>query len=325
MKLTDKYNRIADYLRIGVTDRCNLRCQYCMPSEGIDFLKKPELLTYEEIVRLGRIFRGLGIRKVRLTGGEPFVRKDIMALLSDLVAIFPAVHITTNASLLHGHIPELKHLGVAGLNISIDSLSRERFAMITRRDQFDLVMDNILSCLQQGLPTKLNVVVMKGVNDMELLDFVEFGITHAVEVRFIEAMPFNADDGNRSVFLSAAAMVEQIAGAHPTLHKVLPTAPSAADLYLIEGKHRISVIPAYTRSLCHSCNRIRLTPQGEFLTCLYASKGMDLKQLMRAEGTTDEAVAVAISAAVLAKKKDGYEEEALQPEDVFRSMTTIGG
>ena len=323
MKLIDTHNRISKYLRIGVTDRCNLRCRYCMPAEGIDFAHREDILSYEEIVRLAKIFADLGVDKVRLTGGEPFVRKDIAVLLRSLSDVFAKVHITTNATLLTDHIQLLKEIEIAGLNISIDSLNRDRFFMITRRDSYDLVMNNILKCIEEGIPTKLNVVTMKGINDMEILDFVRFGIDNGVEVRFIEAMPFNDDDGNRDVYMPASEIASLIAGEFPTLHKLIADG-SSSDKYTIDGKHSIGIIPAYSRTLCSSCDRIRLTPQGELLNCLYAQTGTDLMALVR-NGMDDKNIEQTIIESVFLKKKSGFEEEALISTNAFRSMTTIGG
>jgi len=324
MELKDQYNRIADYLRIGVTDRCNLRCRYCMPAQGIDFAARKDILSYEEIIRLAEIFKQLGVNKVRLTGGEPFVRKDIDILLKRLCHLFPKVHITTNATLLTEHIPLLKELNISGLNISIDSLDKDKFLLITRRDTFDIVMSNILLCIQKEIPIKLNVVVMKGVNDMEILDFVAFGIEHNIEVRFIEAMPFNEDDGNKDVFMPAIDILKLISSEYPSVSKIENGPVSSSDIYNIDGQ-RVGIIPAYSRTLCGFCNRIRLTPQGELMTCLYSTQGKDLRALLRNPEISNDDLIHAIMESIGAKKKDGFKEERLQEGTVFRSMTTIGG
>jgi len=325
MKLIDTYHRVATYLRIGVTDRCNLRCRYCMPEQGIDFAQRKDLLSYEEILRLADIFRILGVRKVRLTGGEPFVRKDFGILLKKLSDLFPQVHITTNATLLGEHIQLLQDIKIAGLNISIDSLDRDKFFLITRRDAFPTVMTNILSCIDKKIPIKLNMVVMQGVNDSEIIDFIAFGRKHNIEVRFIEAMPFNEDDGNRNVFMSAKAMEEHISRFYPSLQKIKQDQPSASELYKLDDEYQFGIIPAYSRSLCGSCNRIRLTPQGELMTCLYATQGKDMRAMLRDTSVTKPQLQQAIMDAVYLKKKDGFAEERLQENEVFRSMTTIGG
>ncbi|MDG1716511.1 MAG: GTP 3',8-cyclase MoaA [Saprospiraceae bacterium] len=324
MKLGDTHNRIAKYLRIGVTDRCNLRCRYCMPAEGIDFAHRDDILSYEEIIRLAKVFSDLGVDKVRLTGGEPFMRKDIDVLLRSLSDVFAKVHITTNATLFSDHINLLKEIEISGLNISIDSLDRDRFFMITRRDSYALVMKNILDCIKNGIPTKLNIVVMKGINDMEIIDFVRFGMEHNVEVRFIEAMPFNDDDGNRDVYMPATEIAEMIAGEFPSLQKLVADGSSSIK-YTINGKQTVGIIPAYSRSLCSSCDRIRLTPQGELLNCLYAQTGTNLLAMVRDEKVSDGDIQQAIVDSVILKKRSGLEEEALIDKNAFRSMTTIGG
>jgi len=293
-----------------------------MPAEGINFSERAELLTYEEIVRLAHVFRSLGVNKVRLTGGEPFVRKDIDQLLRSLSEIFPAVHITTNATRLD--VPLLKEIGISGLNISLDSLNRDKFFMITRRDESIKVMANIYECIEQKLPIKINMVVMRGVNDMEILDFVDFGIKHGVEVRFIEAMPFNEGDGNRDVFISAIDMLELIQTKHPQAFQYDDLKPSSAIHYKV-GDARFDIIPAYSRSLCGTCNRIRLTPKGELLNCLYSQSGTELRDLLRNENVSDLEITEVIQQSVFHKLKNGFEAEKEMTSNVFRSMTTIGG
>lgn len=296
-----------------------------MPAEGIDFSDRKDLLSYEEIIRLAKIFRKLGVNKVRLTGGEPFVRKDIGQLIESLAAIFPKVHITTNATILEKHIPLLQSINIAGLNISLDSLDANRFFMITRRDSFEEVMSNIRLCLAQNIPIKINMVVMKGVNDMEILDFVQFGIENGIEVRFIEAMPFNEDDGNKAVFLSAADILKFIQSKYPATVLFPEKEASSSNKYLVNGSQKIGIIPAYSRSLCGTCNRIRLTPKGELLNCLYAQTGTQMLPLLRNGNLSDADIEELIVDSVYHKKKNGFEEEALIEGEVFRSMTTIGG
>ena len=296
-----------------------------MPEEGIDYSENKELLSSDEIVRLTRIFVGLGVNKLRLTGGEPFVRKDIQTLLERLTEVIPNIHITTNATMLDSYFELLKKIKIANLNISIDSLDRDRFFMITRRDAYDKVMNNIIACLAHSISIKLNCVVMKGVNDMEIVDFVKFGIKHNVEVRFIEAMPFNDDDGNKDVFMPATEIFALIMEQWSTAHKLDTLDGSSSDLYEIQGGYRFGIIPSYSRSLCGTCNRIRLTPKGQLMTCLYAQSGPDLKSMLRDTSISDQEIVTCITGAISRKKKSGFEEEAMRQEDVFRSMTTIGG
>lgn len=325
MALVDQFSREIDYLRIAVTDRCNLRCRYCMPIDGIDFVNRRELLSYDEILRLSRIFQASGIKKVRLTGGEPFVRRDMDILVAELCKIFDQVHITTNATLIHQHLDVLKHPHIKGLNISIDSLDPTLFSDITRRDEFQIVHDNIMLCLENDIPVQLNMVVLKGVNDHEILDFVQFGMTHGCIVRFIEAMPFNENDGNRDVFMSHDDILTRVTSHFTSIVPQVDTISSSSQKYEVDGKSIIGIIPAYTRALCGTCNRIRLTSKGEMLTCLYAKFGIDLKVKMRDQHASDEELREIIHAAVLRKKKNGFEEEKLRNETVFQSMTSIGG
>lgn len=293
-----------------------------MPEEGIQFSERNDLLTYEEIVRLANIFKSLGVNKVRLTGGEPFIRKDIDQLLRSLSGIFPNVHITTNATRLDVQL--LKEIGIAGLNISLDSLDKDKFFMITRRDQSETVMANIHKCIDQKLPIKINMVVMRGINDMEINDFIDFGIKHNIIVRFIEAMPFNEGDGNRDVFISAAEILQQIQSKYPNAKKYNDLKPSSAIKYKI-GSAKFDIIPAYSRSLCGTCNRIRLTPKGELLNCLYSQKGTELRSVIRDPDISDHQITEIIKESVFHKLKDGYESEKEMTGDTFRSMTTIGG
>lgn len=324
MALVDSFAREIDYLRIAVTDRCNLRCRYCMPAHGIDFVKRKDILSYDEILRLAGIFQEEGIQKVRLTGGEPFVRRDMNILVSELCQVFEQVYITTNATLIHEHIEVLQHPHIRGLNISIDSLDRTRFKEISRRDEFQIVYENIMRCIEKNIPIKLNMVVMKGVNDDEIEDFVRFGMEHGVEIRFIEAMPFNEHDGNRDVFMSHDEILARIEASFDNCEALLEKSSSSSKKYLVEGC-RVGIIPAYTRSLCGSCNRIRLTSKGEMLTCLYAKVGVDLRGKMREQESSDAQLKEIIHSAVKGKKKDGFEEEELRKEQVFQSMTSIGG
>ncbi len=296
-----------------------------MPEEGIDFSKREDLLSYEEMVRLATIFSELGVTKVRLTGGEPFVRKDISKLLGSLRPLFSSFHITTNASLLHHHFDELADLNISSLNISLDSLDRNAFLMITRRDNFLEVEANILECVRLGIPVKINMVVMKGVNDHEMADFIRYGMKHKIEVRFIEAMPFNEDDGNKTVYYDAQVMASTLRNHFSSVDQLPGLKGSSSLTYLVDGHYRCGIIPSYSRSLCGTCNRIRLTPKGELLTCLYAQQGVDLMAAVRDNSMGNDDLKKIIRATILKKKMDGHAEEAERSDEVFRSMTTIGG
>jgi len=298
-----------------------------MPEEGIDFSKNEDLLSLSEIGRLAEVFGALGINKIRLTGGEPFMRKDIMQVLEVLSKHFKNINLTTNATLIQPYMHLLKQYNISSFNISIDSLNRERFFAITKRDQFDTVYNTIWELYNMGFRVKLNIVVMKGINEMEIPEFCRLAQNHKLDVRFIEAMPFNAHDGNESQFLSLSEIEAQIQETFPTLKKTDSPRKSSSIKYSIDGfEGNIGIIPAYSRSLCGMCNRIRLTPEGQLLTCLYADQGINLRDLIR-DGFTNEQLITTIKEEVKHKAKDGFEAESNRVSDssVFQSMTTIGG
>ena len=325
--LQDNFGRTIDYLRLAITDKCNLRCRYCMPEEGIDFSQQTELMSLTEIDRLGSIFAALGVKKIRLTGGEPFMRKDILQILDVLSNHCKNINLTTNASLITPYIQHLHKYNISSFNISIDSLSRERFFAITKRDQFQEVYGTIWSLYEMGFRIKLNIVVMKGINDDEIIDFCELARANAIDVRFIEAMPFNAHDGNHNQFMGLDEIETIIKSKYPQLSRSDSHRKSSSIKYTIEGfSGNIGIIPAFSRSLCGMCNRIRLTPQGQLLTCLYAEEGINLKDSLRA-GATDAEITEMIKAVVFEKAENGFIAEAQRTSDpsVFQSMTTIGG
>jgi len=296
-----------------------------MPEEGIDFSKRKDLMTYEEIIKISKIFHHLGVNKVRITGGEPFVRKDMMHLITELHSIFPSLHITTNATLIQHHLKELQSLKLGGLNISLDTLDRNKFHLITRRDTFNTVIKNIYKSVEADIPTKINMVVMKGVNEQEIPDFIRLAKKLNVEVRFIEAMPFNQLDGNKSVFMPQNEILQLISENFESVARVNDATISSSLKYLIDQDSIIGIIPAYTRSLCSSCNRIRLTPKGELLNCLYSEKGLNLLELIRTKATNEAQLKELIMDAVKGKLSSGWDEEERRSETIFNSMTTIGG
>ena len=324
--LHDHHGRQTTYLRLAVTDRCNLRCRYCMPAEGIDFAPRAELLTFEEILRLSEVLAGLGVNKVRLTGGEPLSRRGLPDLVHGLGKIFPHLAMTTNGILLEPHLDGLIADGLTNYNLSLDTLDPERFFAVTRRDEFAGTWRALELLLARGVRTKINVVVLRGTNDDELLDFVELTRDRTLDVRFIEAMPFNDGDGNHHLFLSAAEMHRRILAAYPTLAPATDDPHASTLRYRVPGfAGGVGIIPAYSRSLCGSCNRLRLTPKGTLLNCLYATKGLELRPLLRAGASADDLTGLIVDF-VRGKHKDGWATERLeQTGGVFASMTSIGG
>lgn len=324
--LYDNHNRRISYLRLAVTDRCNLRCFYCMPEEGIDYVPRLDLLSYEEMLRLSRLLCGMGIEKIRITGGEPFLRRDLPDFLRELSQTpgLQQLNITTNGTLHTDLVPAYKSMGISSVNLSIDSLDRQRFHDITRRDALPKVMETFHSLLAANIPTKINAVVMAGRNIEDIIPMVNLGKDFPVDVRFIEEMPFNGcGETERQGLWDYKRILAHIQSTYPSLQK-LPDPPHSTSMtYQVPGfKGTIGIIAAYSRTFCGTCNRIRLTPMGTLKTCLYDSGVMDVRGLMR-NGATDVQLAEAFRSALSKRAKDGYEAEA--GRDVSESMATIGG
>ena len=328
--LYDNHGRKINYLRLAVTDRCNLRCFYCMPEEGINYLSRKELLTYEEMERVISLLASLGISKLRITGGEPFLRKGMMDFLTRVSQIegMEQIHITTNGTLTKDLVPDLKKIGIASINLSLDSLDENRFFDITRRDSFKTVMQTFDQLLAHEIPTKINTVVMQGRNIEDILPLVELTKNHPVGVRFIEEMPFNGSGGKEGNLLwDFPKILAHIKSVYPNLEK-LPDSPTSTSFnYQIpDYQGTVGIIAAYSRLFCGSCNRIRLTPQGVLKTCLYDDGVFNLKALIR-EGADDLQLKAAFLDALGNRAKDGFEAEKNRflGAGVSESMATIGG
>ncbi|MCS7210961.1 MAG: GTP 3',8-cyclase MoaA [Chloroherpetonaceae bacterium] len=328
--LIDNHGRPITYIRMSVTDRCNLRCLYCMPAGGIDFLPQSETLSYAELLRLARLFASLGICKFRITGGEPFVRTGLIDFLEGLAAVsgIEEISITTNGVLTAPFVRDLKRIGISSINLSLDTLRRERFKTITRRDEFENVMKTFYALLEYEIPTKINVVVTEGVNTDEIVPLALLSRDYPVSVRFIEEMPFNGTGKETPVLTwNYAKILAVLKEAFPSLSK-LPDAPFSTSMnYAIEGHlGTVGIIAAYSRTFCGTCNRLRLTPKGEIHTCLYDNRGYDIKTPMR-QGASNIELEALIRKAVSERYKDGYEAEAnrIGHIPVRESMSTIGG
>ncbi|CAN5549323.1 GTP 3',8-cyclase MoaA [soil metagenome] len=324
-QLVDSFGRAHTYLRISVTDRCNLRCVYCMPHEGMKWKKREQLLTYEEITRLARIFAEMGISKIRLTGGEPMVRNGLTTLVKDLGQIpnLKTLAMTTNATLLAGHAPKLKELGLNALNISLDTFSKERFQAITRLDQFDDVMAGINAAIACGFDSlKLNMVVMAGINDDEIMAFAEFAATHKINVRFIEYMPFKDNSWASDKVVTYKDMLAQI-GSRYGLTRIEGDISAVAKDYAIEGGGSVSFITSMSESFCSTCNRLRLTADGSIKSCLFYPAEVNLRDAIR-EGASDKDLQSMILYS-LAQKPEAHPpaEEIAAGEN--RAMIEIGG
>lgn len=327
MRQTDKYGREINYLRISVTDRCNLRCTYCMPAEGIPSTKHDEILRYEEIVRLARLAYELGFTKFRITGGEPLVRKGLPSLVHELAQLGSNVDlaITTNGVLLSRYANDLKAAGLRRVNISLDTLKEKKFQQISRFPLFHEVINGIQSAIEAGFdPIKINVVAKRGINDDEILDFVEIMREQPLHVRFIELMPFGKNDWRNADFMSADEIREKIATRYELVEITRSDAKAPALDYRIKGhKGQIGLIAPLSRKFCDLCNRIRLTADGKILPCLHSSIEIDIKNSMRS-GASDAELKQILQEAML-KKPEGHSLCGDGVEKTGRAMSKIGG
>ena len=328
-ELTDRHSRTHRSLRISIVDKCDLRCTYCMP-EDQHFLKREELMTREEIAVIAKLFvERYGITKIRLTGGEPLVRPDAVDIVRDMSQLGVSLGLTTNAMTLDKHLDGLINAGLKNINISLDTFDAERFKKITRRDGFDKVHASILLTLERRLRVKVNMVVMRGVNDDELLRFVEFTRDHDVHVRFIEFMPFAGNHWGRERVYTYAEMLGHISSVH-TIEKLNDDAHSTAKAYRVKGwTGTFAVISTVTEPFCGDCDRLRLTAEGKMRNCLFSREESDLLSALR----RGEDIAPLIEANVMAKHamlgglplfKPEKQEEVLHDLSV-RPMVSIGG
>ncbi|MDH5379260.1 MAG: GTP 3',8-cyclase MoaA [Cyclobacteriaceae bacterium] len=327
--LYDNHGRPVNYLRLAVTDRCNLRCFYCMPSEGINYIPKSELLTYEEMERIVSVLSELGITKLRITGGEPFVRKDLIPFLEKLSKIegLEQINITTNGILTAQYLDDLERLGITTVNLSLDTLNEKRFFEITRRNQFKIVENTLNLLTERNFKVKINTVVMEGKNEEDILDLVNLSKDRNIETRFIEEMPFNGEGARfGKITWNHKRILQEIQQFHPEIKNIPAPPHNTANLYEIPGfKSNIGIIPAYTRTFCGSCNRIRMTAQGLLKTCLYDSGVLDVRELIRSGANNDE-LKNAFKTAFNTRAKDGFEAEKNRSgSQVSESMSTIGG
>ena len=289
MPLIDSHGRKINYLRLSVTDRCNMRCSYCMPQEGIEKRERSEILSYEQLHRLAGAATEIGIEKIRVTGGEPLVRKGIIEFLAKLAELpgLKQLVMTTNGLLLPEMAADLKCAGVKRLNISLDSLRPEVFAKVTRCDGLDKVLAGIAAAEKVGLPIKLNVVVMRGINDAELVDFAGMSLEKNCSVRFIEYMPAIKADRWQSLVMPGREILARIAEQHPLTPVVSSELAGPAREYKISGaRGTIGVITALSGHFCADCNRIRITAAGKVRNCLFADQEYDLSHILASDDST---------------------------------------
>ncbi len=328
--LVDNFGRKISYLRLAVTDRCNLRCQYCMPEQGIEIVPRKELLSYKEMYRITRVLSEMGVNKVRLTGGEPFLRKDFVKFLEMLSfnKKIKEINITTNGALISKHISTLERLKIKKINLSIDSLSKENFFKITRRNVFDEVYKTLELLEQSSLKLKLNVVVMPRVNTHEILNFIALTKTKDLEVRFIEEMPFNGVGQRKTEEVwNYNKILDLIKKEYKEIIPLKVEKNATSRNFKIDGyKGSLGIIPAFTRTICNDCNRIRITSIGLFKNCLFDEGVFNLRDFIR-NGATDTALKELFLSIVKEKPKNGFIAEANRNtnKNVSESMSTIGG
>jgi cyclic pyranopterin phosphate synthase len=325
--LVDRYGRVHDDLRVSVTDRCNLRCVYCMPDEGMTFLPRSQLLTYEEIARVASVAHELGVTSIRLTGGEPLVRKDLTSLVSLLTSIgFEDLSLTTNGMQLAKMAPALAAAGLKRVNVSCDSLRAERFESIRRRGDLATVLASMDAAEAAGLlPLKVNVVLLRGKNDDEVLDFAAFARATGRIVRFIEFMPLDAQgQWDRSSLVAGREVFERVSEVWPLEAVTIPGDSAPAERFrFADGQGEIGLVSSVTQPFCANCNRLRLTADGAFRNCLFSDDERSVRDVLRAGGD-DEEIARLLRQAVWAKFPGHAINEPgfLRPA---RSMSMIGG
>lgn len=328
--LQDSHGREHTYLRISLVERCNLRCFYCMPAEGVPLTPKSHIMTYEEIYEIAKTFVDHGVNKIRLTGGEPLIRKDISVILEKLSSLPVDLSITTNAVIIHKFIDVLKSNGIKNINVSLDTLEKEKFRKITLRDHFDAVYNNIQLLVKEGFNVKINTVLIRGVNDDEIIDFINLTKDLPVSIRFIEFMPFDGNRWDMSKMVSYKEVMDSVHTAfkEDSIERLEDAANDTAKNYRIKGyTGSFAIISSVTNPFCDSCNRIRLTANGQLKNCLFSSTESDLLTSLR-EGKAIEPI---IQKAVRSKLKirggmdslEKLQEPGLHNQN--RSMTTIGG
>lgn len=325
--LTDSFGRVHNNLRVSVTDRCNLRCTYCMP-EDVTFRDRSELLTFEEIASFVRVAARLGVDKVRLTGGEPLMRKDLHKLVRLLVAVdgIKDVGLTTNGILLADHAERLYDAGLRRLNVSLDTLDPQRFRALTRRDGIEKVVAGLAAAKRAGfIPIKVNAVAIRGFAEHDVIPLARYCRDNGFELRFIEYMPIGADLWEREKVFFAHEILELIESAvgalAPANHD--PSAP-ALDYTYSDGGGTVGVIASVSRPFCRSCNRLRLTADGKLRNCLFALDETDVKDFLRGPNTNEGAIADALRRSVWAKR-EGHEINSATFTKPNRTMHSIGG
>eukprot|EP00904_Undaria_pinnatifida_P005026 jgi/Undpi1/1653/HiC_scaffold_11.g05043.m1 len=329
--LSDMHGRHHNYLRISLTERCNLRCVYCMPEDGVDLQPQMKMLNQQEILRLASMFVDAGVDKIRLTGGEPLVRQDLPEIVKALSSLDGVrnVGVTTNGINLRRKIPALREAGLTHINVSLDTLRPDRFAAITRRKGLDAVLSSLDAALAHGYGgrLKINCVVMNGVNTDELADFLDFTRDQELDVRFIEWMPFDDNRWKDSKFFSYQSMLDVIRERYPDLERTVDSANDTTKWHRVPGyQGRVGFITSMSEHFCGTCNRLRITSDGNLKVCLFGDESLSLRDALRG-GLSDAELSVLVRAAVLGKRSalGGHDDMYGIAGAKNRPMTTIGG
>lgn len=324
-KIIDNFGRPHSYLRISLTDRCNLRCFYCMPEDGIQLMEKAHIMTLEEIISISKTFRALGVDTIRLTGGEPLVRKNLDFLLRELSKLGVTIKLTTNGILLDKYFELFKEIGLTKINISLDTLDKAKSIFITKRDYFDRIMNNIKIAGDYNISVKLNVVLIKGINDLEINDFIELTREQNIAIKFIEFMPFKGNNWDWSMGVSEATILETISARFGAVERLKDPKHSTSANFTVPGHiGSFGIVSTITNPFCADCNRIRLTADGKMKNCLFANAETDILGPLR-EG---KAIDTIITEAIKAKKysRDGMDTKMIPDHyENNRSMISIGG
>lgn len=326
--MIDRFGRVHDYLRISLTERCNLRCFYCMPEEGIQLRDKAEFMLNEELLEIAKTFVLMGVKKIRLTGGEPLIKKGIDLLLRELGELPVELAITTNAILVDKYLDDLMAAGIRNVNVSLDSLVEEKFNKISRRDYFKRIKSNIHLLLENNFNVKVNVVLIKGLNDNEVIDFIEWSRNENIHIRFIEFMPFDGNNWNDDKKVSYKEVMEKVHHHYglDNVYKLIDSKNDTSKNFQIRGgSGTFGVISSMTNPFCSSCNRIRLTADGKLKNCLFSQTETDLLSALR----NGEGLEKYIQESILSKEKErgGYSQFDNESVNLMknRTMVSIGG
>lgn len=324
-KLIDNHGREINYLRLSITDRCNLRCRYCRPEKGVPFIAHDEILTFEELHRISVIFCTLGVKKIRVTGGEPFSRRGCLPFLQNLkgIAGLNSLHVTTNGVKTSRHLDTLADLGLSGINLSLDTLDNKRFWKITRRDYLDAVLQTLQGIIDRGIPLKINSVILNDTTDQEIIELSELARKFPITLRFIELMPFSGTKSSGT--LHTGKLSVRLKKIFPSIEECLQVLPTTARTFAIPNySGKLGIIEGYSRLFCSTCNKVRITPTGMLKTCLYDNGALNLKELLRS-GAKDQEIQDAVVNCIANRFANGHDAEKFSTREHEPSMAKIGG